>query len=102
MYADASTDRRPVTGMVVSHASKTQPAVAVSASEAEYTAGAEGVKESLLLRNMLSFMAPETCRASSKVLEDNQGAVALMENSTPLAQLVASTSMCATASSGIY
>ncbi|CAN0299130.1 unnamed protein product [Ectocarpus fasciculatus] len=86
-YADASTNRRSVTGIavtiggtVISHASKTQPVVAMSTSEAEYIAGAEGVKESLFVRNVLSFMAPETCGASIKVLEDNQGAIALIEN----------------------
>ena len=86
-YADESTNRRSVTGIavtlggtVISHASKTQPVVAASTSEAEYIEGAAGVKDALFAHKVLSFMAPETCGASIKVLKDNQGAIALIEN----------------------
>ena len=64
----------------MSHASKTQRVVSLSTSEAEYIAAGEGVKEALFVRAVLSFIAPETSGASIKVLEDNQGAKALIEN----------------------
>ena len=61
-------------GTAVSHASKTQRVLSLSTSEAEYMAAGDGVKEALIVRAILSFIAPETCGASVKVLEDNQGA----------------------------
>ena len=64
----------------MSHTSKTQRVVSLSTSEAEYIAAGEGVKEALFVRAVLSFIAPETSGASIKVLEDNQGAKALIEN----------------------
>ena len=86
-YADKANDRRSVSeiavtlgGTVVSHASKTQHVVLWSTSEAEYIAAGDGVKEALFVRAVLSFIAPETSGASIKVLEDNQGAKALVEN----------------------
>ena len=87
-YADKANDRRLVSGMavtlgntVLSHASKTQHVVSLSNSEAEYTAAGDEVKEALFVRAVLSFIAPETNDgASIKVLEDNQGAKALVEN----------------------
>ena len=86
-YADKANDRRSVSGIavtlggtVVSHASKTQHVVSLSTSEAEYIAAGDGVKEALFVRAVLSFIAPETRGASIKVLEDNQGAKALIEN----------------------
>ena len=66
-------------GTVVSHASKTQRVVSLSTSEAEYIAVGDGVKEALFLRAVLSFITPETCGASMKVLEDNQGTKARIE-----------------------
>ena len=92
VYADADYDdkdnsRRSVSGVavtlggtVVSHVSKTQRVVSLSTSEAEYIAAGEEVKEALFVRAVLSFIAPETSGASIKVLEDNQGAKALIEN----------------------
>ena len=68
-------------GTVVSHASKTQRVVSFSTSEAEYIAAGDGVKEALFVRAVVSFIVPETCGASIKVLEDNQGTKALIENS---------------------
>ena len=65
---------------VVSHTSKTQRVVSLLTSEAEYIAAGEGVKEALFVRAVLLFIAPETSGASIKVLEDNQGAKALIEN----------------------
>ena len=67
-------------GTVVSHASKTQHIVSLSTSKVEYVAAGDGVKEALFVRAVLSFIALETCRASTKVLEDNQGAKTLIEN----------------------
>ena len=79
-YASKENDRRSVSGIavtlggtVVSHTSKTQCVVSLSASEAEYIVAGEGVKEALFVRAVLSFIAPETSGASMKVLEDNQG-----------------------------
>ena len=86
-YADKDNSRRLVSGVagtlgdtVVSHVSKTQRVVSLSTSEAEYNAAGEGVKEALFERAVLSFIAPQTSRASIKVLEDNQGGKALIEN----------------------
>lgn len=86
-YAEKEADRRSLTGIavtvggaVVSHASKTQRIVAMSTTEAEYIAAGEGVKEALFVRAVLSFVAPETSGAKIKVLEDNAGAKALVEN----------------------
>ena len=86
-YASKENDRRSVSGVAVtlggtavSHTSKTQRVVSLSTSEAEYIAAGEEVKEALFVRVVLSFIAPETSGASIKVLEDNQGAKALIEN----------------------
>ena len=67
-------------GTVVSHASKTQHVVSLSTSEGENIAAGDGVKEALFVRAVLSFIGPETSGVSVKVLEDNQGAKALIEN----------------------
>lgn len=64
----------------MSHTSKTQRVVALSTAEAEYIAAGEGVKEALFVRAVLSFVAPETNGASIQVREDNQGAIALVQN----------------------
>ena len=86
-YADKDNSRRSVSGVavtlggtVVSHVSKTQRVVSLSTSEAEYIAPGEGVNEALFERTVLSFTAPETSGVSIKVLKDNQGAKALIEN----------------------
>ena len=86
-YANKENDRRSVLGIavtlggtVVSHASKTQRVVSLSTSEAEYIAAGDGVKEALFVRAVLSFITPETCGASIKVLEDNQATKVLIEN----------------------
>ena len=59
---------------------KTQRVPAQSTAEAEYLAAAEGVKEALYVRSVLSFVAPETSGAKIRVLEDNEGALALVQN----------------------
>ena len=106
-YADKANDRRSVSeiavtlgGTVVSHASKTQHAVSLSTSEAEYIAAGDGVKEALFVRAVLSFIAPETCGANNKVLEDNQGVKALVEN--PLSSARGKHMTCVSTSSMIY
>ncbi|CAB1108043.1 unnamed protein product [Ectocarpus sp. CCAP 1310/34] len=74
VYVDASyadtEDRRSVSGLattvggtVLSHGSKTQSIVSLSSTEAEYIAAEDGVKEAFI-----------------QVLEDNQGAMALVQN----------------------
>ncbi|CAB1104429.1 unnamed protein product [Ectocarpus sp. CCAP 1310/34] len=85
-YVDTE-DNRSVSGLattvggtVVSHGSKTQSIVSLSSTEAEYIAGGEGVKEALFVRAVLSFVAPETRGSNIQVLEDNQGAIALVQN----------------------
>ncbi|CAB1112739.1 unnamed protein product [Ectocarpus sp. CCAP 1310/34] len=91
VYVDASyadtEDRRSVSGLattvggtVVSHGSKTQSIVSLSATEAEYIAAEDGVKEALFVRAVQSFVVPETSGSSIQVLEDNQGAIALVQN----------------------
>ena len=79
-YADKANGRRSVSGLavtlggtVVSHASKTHHILSLSTSDAEYIAAGDGVKQALFVRAVLSFITPETCGASIKVLEDNQG-----------------------------
>ncbi|CAB1105479.1 unnamed protein product [Ectocarpus sp. CCAP 1310/34] len=47
---------------------------------ADDIAAGEGVKEALFVGGVLSFIAPETSGAKIKVLEDNKGALALIEN----------------------
>ena len=86
-YAYKDSDRRSVSGIavtlggtVVRHASKTQRVVSLSTLEAEYIAAGDGVKEALFVQAVLSFIAPKTCGATVKVLEDNQGTKALIEN----------------------
>ena len=86
-YANKDNDRRSLSGIVVflggtvvRQVSKTQRVVSLSTSEAEYITAGDDAKEALFVRALLSFIAPETCRASIKVLEDNQGTKALIEN----------------------
>ena len=86
-YTNKDTDRRSVSGIAVSlegifvsQASTTQHVVSSSTSEADYIAAGDDVKEALFVRAVLSFIAPETCGASKKFLEDNQGTKALIES----------------------
>ena len=84
-YTNKENDRRSVSGIavtfegtVVSHVSKTQRVISLSTSETEYIAAGGGVKEALCVRVVLSFITPETCGASVKVLQDDQGTKALI------------------------
>ena len=86
-YADKSTDRRSVSGTVitlggaaVSRASSTQRCVTLSTAEVEYVALGEGVKEALFTGAVLSFICPELTGSCARVSEDNQGAIAPAEN----------------------
>ena len=108
MYAEAdyakANDRRSVSGIavtlggiVVSNESKTEQVVSLPTSGAEYIAAGDGVKAALFVRAVLFFIVPETSAgASIKVLEDNQGTKALIEN--PLSSARRSTSMCVSTS----
>ena len=85
-YADKANGRSSVSriavtfgGTGVSHASKTQHVVSLLTEE-EYIAAGDGVMEALLVRAVLSFIAPETSGASIELLEGNQGAEAMIEN----------------------
>ena len=84
-YADDVVDRRSTAGLavevggtIVYGTTKTQRVPAQSSAEAEYLAAAEGVKEALYVRAILSSIAPETSGAKIKVLEDSKGALALV------------------------
>ena len=86
-YADKANDRRSMSGIavalggiIVCHASKTQHVVSLSTSEAEYIAAGDGVKEALIVRAVLSFIAPEPSGASIKALGNDQGSKALIKN----------------------
>ena len=86
-YADRANGRLSVSGIaitlggtVVSDTSKTQHVVSLPTSEAECITTGNGVKEAPFMRAVLSFITPETNEASIKVLENNQGAKALIEN----------------------
>ncbi|CAB1117836.1 unnamed protein product [Ectocarpus sp. CCAP 1310/34] len=74
-YADNEVDRRSTTGLA-------------------------GVKEALFMRGVLSFIAPETSGAKIKVLEDNKGALAFIEN--PFSSARTSTSTCGSISFASY
>ncbi|CAB1115195.1 unnamed protein product [Ectocarpus sp. CCAP 1310/34] len=86
-FASKATDRRSVSGalvfvagMLVVWTSRTQKCVAQSTSEAEYLAMGDGVKEALFEDGMLQFLRPSEKSREIKVLEDNEGAIALADN----------------------
>ena len=83
-------------GAAVYATSRTQHYVTLSTTEAEYVAMAEGAKEELFVRSVLSFMQPKNNVNLNvyeiEILEDNEGAKAMAEN--PLSFLAeVSTSM---------
>lgn len=86
-YANSAVDRRSVSGAAVIIAgsavawfSRTQKCVTLSTTEAEYVAMGDGVKEALFVRNVLSFVLVRLKAPVIKVLEDNEGAIALAQN----------------------
>jgi hypothetical protein len=84
----SSEDRRSTTGYVfllnggaISWASRKQPVVALSSTEAEYMAITQAVKEALWLRTLfLEMGAPRHAAEITKLFSDNQGAIALANN----------------------
>ena len=88
-YASKATDRRLVSGGVIMCGgasvcwfSRTQKCVTLSASEAEYVALRDAVKEllSFVFETGLAFMLPSKVMPYFPVFEDNQGAVQLAQN----------------------
>ena len=81
-------DRRSTSGYVfmlnggaISWASRKQPTVALSSTEAEYIALTQAVKEVLWLRTLFVEMgAPKHAREISQISSDNQGAITLAKN----------------------
>ena len=70
-----------INGAAVSWASKKQPSVALSSTEAEYMALTQGVKESLWLQQLLHDLGALKHQREIQQIEcDNQGAIALTKN----------------------
>jgi transposase InsO family protein len=93
-YCDADwggdhDDRKSTTGYVfvlaggaVSWASKKQPTVALSTTEAEYMATTQATKEAIWLQRLLGEVGFRTCAQSPMtIFSDNQSSVALTKNS---------------------
>jgi hypothetical protein len=85
-YAEDETDRRSVTGYTfilsgaaISWASRKQPTVAHSSTEAEYMAASDAAKEAVWWRLFLSCLGYPMDDATS-ILSDNQGSIALSKN----------------------
>ena len=57
--------------------SRTQHCVALSTAEAEYVTLAEGAKEGMFVRSVMSFMQPNMYEIT--LMEDNEGAKAMAE-----------------------
>jgi hypothetical protein len=66
-------------GGAITWASKLQPTVAISSSEAEYMALAAAVQDAIYLRQLLGDLGFEQ-REATVICEDNQGCIALAEN----------------------
>ena len=87
-YAHKADDRRTVSGVAVccggtpvSWFSKTQKkCVALSTTEAEYVAMADGVKKALYVRGVLVFLMLSLGSPSIGVFEGNKGAIDLAKN----------------------
>ena len=83
-----SSDRRSTSGYVfmfnggaISWASRKQPTVALSSTEAEYIALTQATKEVLWLRSLFyEIGAPKHAQQISQISSDNQGAIALAKN----------------------
>ena len=87
-YANKNNDRRSVSGVavmvggtVVNTSSTTQYCVTISTSEVEYVAMAQGAKTALFTKAVLDFLQPELANETIDLFEDNQGAIAIAENS---------------------
>ena len=86
-YAKEDAARRSVSGGAVlcggspvARFSRTQKSVTLSTTEAEYVAMGDGVKEALFVHGVLEFLSPGKKLRGIRVLEDNEGAIALAEN----------------------
>ena len=85
--AEKADDRRSVSGVAVtvgkssvSWFSTTQKVVTLSATEAEYVALGDGIKEALFVRGVLSFVIPSISENCIKVFVDNDGAISPVNN----------------------
>ena len=67
-------------GTSVIASSTTQHCVTLSTSETEYVAMAQGAKTVLFTRAVLAFLQPQLVRRITHLLENNQGAIAIVEN----------------------
>ena len=87
-FASRDTNRRSVSGGVVVCAgacvsfffSRTQKSVTLSFTEAEYVALAAGIKKTIFLRYIWSFIFPDRDVGCTLVKEDNVGAIQLAKN----------------------
>ena len=96
-YASKEADRRSISGVAVMlgntavyATSRTQHCVMLSTTEAEYVALAEGTKERMFVRSVMSFMQLNVYEIT--LMEDNEGAKAKWWK-TPLARAGVSASM---------
>ena len=67
-------------GVCVNFFPRTQKSVTFSSTEAEYVALAVGIKETIFLRYILSFIFPDRDFGCTLVKEDNVGAIPLAKN----------------------
>lgn len=86
-FASKAAGRRSVSGAVMMFAGacvmylcRTQKSVALSSTEAEYVALADGLKEAIFLRYLWSFIFPDRNVGCTLVHEDNVGAIHLASN----------------------
>ena len=86
-FASRDTNRWSVSGGVVMCAGacvsfffRTQKSVTLSSTEAEYVALAAGIKETIFLRYIWSFIFPDRDVGCTLVKEDNVGAIYLAKN----------------------
>ena len=68
-------------GAAVSWMSKFEPTVAISSTEAEYMALLQAVKESIWIQRFLKELGRQSMvKNGNRIMEDNQGAIALAHN----------------------
>ena len=67
-------------GTSVIASSTTQHCVTLSTSETEHVAMAQGAKTALFTRAVLAFLQPQLVRRITHLLENNQGAITMVEN----------------------
>ena len=88
-FASRDTNRRSVSGGVVMcagvlgrvcHFSRRQKGVTLSSTEAEYVALAAGIKETIFLRYIWSFIFPDRDVGFTLAKEDNVGAIHLAKH----------------------